>query len=136
MRAEHWRLNAEVEERHWWFVGRRRIMGALVRRLAEPGAGHVVVDVGCGTGGNIGSLADEYGCVGVDPSPEAIELAAGRWPGVRFVCGEAPEALGGAESEAGVVLLMDVLEHVPDDFDLLSRLVAVLRPGAHLLITV
>jgi hypothetical protein len=31
---------------------------------------------------------------------------------------------------------MDVLEHTPDDFDFFSSLLAVTRPGAHLLVTV
>ena len=33
-------------------------------------------------------------------------------------------------------LLMDVLEHVPDDFAFLSELLAASSPGAHFLITV
>src|SRR5206468_1673361 len=37
---------------------------------------------------------------------------------------------------AGLVLLMDVLEHVPDDFGLFSELLSALRPGAFLLVTV
>jgi hypothetical protein len=38
--------------------------------------------------------------------------------------------------KADLLLLTDVLEHVPDDFLLLSRLLAVVRPGAHMLLTV
>ena len=38
--------------------------------------------------------------------------------------------------EARLVLLMDVLEHVPDDFAFLSELLAAATPGTHFLITV
>jgi SAM-dependent methyltransferase len=136
MKAELSRLSAELEDRHWWFVGRRRIMRALVRRVVEPSRSRLVVDVGCGTGGNVAALASEYECVGIDPSSAAIELAAARFAAVRFVCGHAPEGLGEAAQRANMVLLMDVLEHVSDDFHLLSSVVAELAPGAHVLLTV
>ena len=38
--------------------------------------------------------------------------------------------------DARLVLLMDVLEHVPDDFKFLSELLAASAPGAEFLVTV
>jgi SAM-dependent methyltransferase len=94
------------------------------------------VDVGCGTGANIASLADAYECHGIDPSAEGIRLAQSRVPAVQFTCGFAPDAFGPAERTADVMLAMDVMEHVPDDFALASSLLSVLKPGGHLLVTV
>lgn len=136
MQSEQFELHARIEQRHWWFVARRRIMRAILKRAARPDGRTTVVDVGCGTGANIATLADGYRCVGIDTSAEAIELAARRFPDVQFVCGLAPDDLGDAVHEAGVFLLMDVMEHVPDDFELLSSLLAVAKPGTHFLITV
>lgn len=136
MKPELFRLHAEMEERHWWFVGRRRIMQRLVRAILPPGRGATVVDVGCGTGSNLAALSGEYRCIGIDPSPEAIALARSRFPGAHFICGFAPEDLADGARQAQLFLLMDVLEHVADDFALLSRLLAASRPGAHFLITV
>jgi hypothetical protein len=56
------RLHAEIEEKHWWFVARRAIVGGLVRRLVPPDRGHVVLDLGCGTGANLGALRHDYDC--------------------------------------------------------------------------
>ena len=50
------------------------------------------------------------------PRREAIRLAAGRFPQVRFIHGLAPRDLGAIMDRARLVLLTDVLEHVPDDF--------------------
>jgi SAM-dependent methyltransferase len=136
LRAELFRLHAEIEERHWWFVGRRRILQRVVHTLLPPDPRATVVDVGCGTGANLAALSRDYRCVGIDTSPEAIALARSRFPGVEFVCGAAPEDLGSVAGEADLFLLMDVLEHVEDDFALLSRLLAASRPGAQFLITV
>jgi dolichyl-phosphate beta-glucosyltransferase len=136
MQSAQFQLHARVEDSHWWFAGRRRIMRELIRQVL-PAPGHpTVVDVGCGTGANIAAMAGDYTCVGIDPSREAIELARSRFPGTRFVCGRAPDDLGGVMPEARLVLLMDVLEHVPDDFAFLSELLAASTPGTHFLITV
>jgi SAM-dependent methyltransferase len=136
MNAAQLELNARVEDQHWWFLARRQIMRSLVDTVLTPGASQLIVDVGCGTGGNIGALSDAYRCVGIDTSEVAISLARARFPQVRFHCGLAPEDLGPSAGEASLYLLMDVLEHVPDDFHLLSSLFESSRPGTHFLITV
>jgi len=136
MKKELFELHDAVEDTHWWFVGRRRIIQRLVRAALPPSKDSVVVDVGCGTGANIAALAADYSCVGIDPTPEAVEFAARRFPGVRFICGYAPEDLGDVASQASMYLLNDVLEHVPDDFAMLSELLAESAPGTQFLITV
>ena len=90
MQSAQFQLHAQVEDSHWWFAGRRRIMGDLVRQIVPPGQRQTVVNVGCGTGANLASMASEYTCVGIDTSREAIELARSRFPGTRFVSGRAP----------------------------------------------
>ena len=136
MRSAQFQLHAQVEDSHWWFVGRRRIMRDLVRQVLPASEQSLVVDVGCGTGANLAALASEYPCVGIDPSVEAIALARSRFPGVRFLRGHAPDDLGRVMAEARLILLMDVLEHVPDDYAFLSELLAAAAPGTYVLVTV
>ncbi len=136
MQTEQFQLHADIEERHWWFVGRRQIMRRLAVAVVAPSQDATVIDVGCGTGGNIGCLADQYRCVGIDTSAEAIDRARPRFPKVHFLQGRAPADLGPLVDQARLILLMDVLEHVSDDFALLAELLAAAAPGAHLLITV
>ena len=136
MQTEQFQLHAEIEQRHWWFVARRQIVRRLVESVLPPGADHTVIDVGCGTGANIASLADSYRTIGIDTSAEAIELARQRFPQVEFHCGYAPRDLGDRFADADLVMLNDVLEHVPDDFELLSSLLSAAKPGAYFLITV
>lgn len=136
MKSAQFAVHAAIEERHWWFLARRRIVAALVHRITPPSSRELLVDVGCGTGGNLAAFAQDYACLGIDPSADAIQLASRRFPQARFVCGSDLGALGEAHGQASVFLLMDVLEHVLDDFWLLSTLLAGARPGAHVLITV
>jgi SAM-dependent methyltransferase len=136
MQAEQFQLHAQIEESHWWFVARRQIMRRLVERLVPPSLEKTVVDVGCGTGGNIAALADAYRCVGIDTSAEAIDLAQQRFPQVQFHCGFAPGGLGQDMGRANIVLMMDVLEHVENDVDLLTSVVDAATPGTYFLLTV
>lgn len=136
MRPELYALHADIEERHWWFVGRRQIMRALVEQLLPPGRSKVVADVGCGTGSNIASLSDGYSCIGVDTADAAITLARRRFPSVDFRLGLAPAILGDDARRADLFLMMDVLEHIEDDFLALSSLLAASRPGALFYLTV
>ena len=136
MQSDQFQLHAEIEERHWWFRGRRSIVRRLLAEIARPGTGRRIVDVGCGTGANIASLTDAYMCHGIDPSAEGIDLARKRFPAVHFTCGLAPDAFGPEERDADVLLAMDVMEHVPDDFAFVSGLLGPLKPGGHLLVTV
>ena len=92
--------------------------GRSSSRLLPPSPEATVIDVGCGTGANLASLAADYRCIGIDTSPEAIRLARKRFPGVHFIHGFAPADLGRLIDDARLVLMMDVLEHVPDDFRL------------------
>ena len=135
MQSDQYQLHADVEDRHWWFLGRREIVGRLLHRLIPPSVPATVIDVGCGTGGNIAHFAQDYTCIGIDPSEEAIRLARNRYPDVRFILGSGVE-IDACDDRTRVFLLMDVLEHVPDDAGFLSALVNRLRPGDHLLLTV
>jgi SAM-dependent methyltransferase len=136
MQVEQFQLHAEIEQRHWWFVARRRIVRALVEQLLPAKQEHRIIDVGCGTGANVAALADGYQCLGIDTSSDAIALAQQRFPQVRFECGFAPADVLGDFAKADLVMLNDVLEHVPNDYELLAQLVEAAKPGAYFLITV
>ena len=136
MQPEQFQLHSEIEETHWWFVARRRIMRRLVHRVLPPSPETTIVDLGCGTGANIAALADEYRCIGIDTSDEAINLAAARYSNVEFRAGREPEDLGPWMREARLVMMMDVLEHVSDDIDFFSRIFSATGDGAYFLLTV
>src|SRR5437763_14103172 len=74
---DYYRRLREVEERHWWEVGMRRVALALLGdRLQAPGAR--VLDAGCGAGGFLRFVheqAPDAHLAGNDVSAEAVELA-------------------------------------------------------------
>jgi SAM-dependent methyltransferase len=136
MQTEQFELHADIEERHWWFVARRKILSSLVESVLPVSRATTIIDVGCGTGANLAGLADRYDCVGIDSSSHGIRLARARFPQVRFIHGFAPRDLNGIIERASLIMLTDVLEHVADDFALFSELLAAARPGTYFLLTV
>ncbi len=44
---------AELEDRHWWFAARRRILTEVLARLVALPAAPRLLEAGCGTGGNL-----------------------------------------------------------------------------------
>ena len=136
METELFDLHADIETTHWWFVGRRRIVNCLLSAAIPQQARQTVVDIGCGTGGNVAALDGWKHRVGVDVSSSAIAAAQSNYPEITFKQGEAPRDLSETELDADLFALMDVLEHVEDDESLLSEVVLQAKSGAHLLITV
>ena len=126
---------ADTEASYWWFAGRREILRRLVDALLPARPGRTVLDIGCGVGSTLTAFHPDFACVGFDPSPDAIEFARERHPQFELHVGGSAEAEARVPA-ADVVLLNDVIEHVPDDRALLAGVVAAMRPGALLVITV
>ena len=120
----------DTEDRHWWFVGRRRLVTGLLERA---GAGGRILDLGCGTGGVLQHLGPFGDAIGLDPAVEAAQYCRRR--DVPMVVGSGLE-LPFADASFDAVLALDVIEHVRDDVALLQEAQRVLRPGGVLLVTV
>jgi len=107
--------HAALEQVHWWFVGRRSVVSAVIDEVMKPSPDKLIVDVGCGTGGTVAHLAGRYRCIGFDSSK--IGIAAGKrlYPNVDMRLMDSIHDLRTVSSEADLYLLMDVLEHIEDD---------------------
>jgi len=124
----------ELEERHWWFVGRRRVVLGVLEKHLPPGRRLDVLDAGCGGGATLESLRSRYGsAVGVELAEEAVEYARER--GRNVIQGSITD-LPFADESFDLALALDVVEHVPDDGAALGEMFRVLRPGGALLVTV
>jgi SAM-dependent methyltransferase len=137
MDASMYRDFAELHEaRHWWFVGRRRILAALISSWLPPGRDLRILDIGCGTGGMI-PLLSEYGRVtGIDPAEAAIRYSKQRYDVTAELLRMDFPAEVPASRDFDLVTLFDVLEHLDDDALALARAGSLLRGGGLLLVTV
>src|SRR5262245_45868842 len=137
MDASMYREFAEVfEARHWWFVGRRRILASLMADWLPARSDLRILDIGCGTGGMI-PLLSEYGRVtGIDPAEAAIRYSRQRHDcAAELIQMDFPRQVPAAGS-FDLVTLFDVLEHLDDDAVALARAFSLLRRGGTLVVTV
>lgn len=95
--------------------------------LARPLA---LLDVGCGLGAFLGSLAErpDYDLAGTDLSEYAIGENRKHWPKVDFRVASATDRPF-ADDSFDVVTAFDVIEHVPDLPGVARAVTAMLRPG-------
>lgn len=125
----------ELEERHWWFVVRRRMVLETVRRWA-PADTSRILEVGCGTGATLRDLSaifPDARVSGVEPVEEAARAAS------RKGCDVTVGAFEGLPAEPGSVdlfLTLDVLEHLDDDVAGLKEAALAMRQGGRIIATV
>jgi len=122
------------EDRHWWFVARRMIIGKILSCYLPDKKERKILEVGCGTGGNL-ELLSAYGNVyAVELDEEAIVLAE-----KRGFCDVAKGSLpNDIPFECGfdLICMLDVLEHIDDDFEALEAVRKKLHLGGKILVTV
>jgi ubiquinone/menaquinone biosynthesis C-methylase UbiE len=134
MRAEEYEKMFCLEDRHWWFAGKRRLARTLLDDL-PPRPGRKILDVGCGTGGMFQVLNDYGSLVGLDASDLAIGFARRRQSAHLLRAALPRLPLGTASFD--LVTAFDVLYHrqVGDDQLALREIARVLKPGGHLLLS-
>ena len=126
-----------VEDRHFWFRARRRVIGALARRAVAPFPGPVrVLELGCGNGGVLRTL--QLACpgatvIGMDLYAEGLRRARQR-SDCPLVQGDVYQAPFGGTFE--LIGMFDVLEHLPGEQSVLQVVRGLLAPGGALLLTV
>jgi SAM-dependent methyltransferase len=125
-----------VEQDHWWFQARRKIVWSLVERYLSPIDRRLnVCELGCGTGGNLAAIARDHDVVGVECSPHAL-IHARRRLGHRVLGGSLPDDIDLPPKSFDVVLLTDVLEHIEEDARSAQTAMRLLRPGGIVVATV
>src|SRR5262249_41192085 len=123
---------AEIEDTHWWFVYRRKLIGNLLERSGGV-AGELALDIGGGTGGHL-TVLNKYcaNVFGIDLSKYAMALAHRKYPRETFLEGDINE-LRSLYKPAAFDLISDfsVLNHqwVKSDLQSMRDVHYVLRPG-------
>ncbi len=128
---------AAIEDRHFWFRARNRVIAAVAARLvARLASGFRVLEVGCGAGNVLRVL--ETTCrggllTGMDLFGEGLAHARRRTR-----CPLVAADLRRPPFRCGFDLIgaFDVIEHLEDDREALADLRRLLNPGGRLLVTV
>lgn len=135
--AGYFEVLARVEDRHFWFQARNRLIHALAAQLIQVAAApRRVLEVGCGNGNVLRwlrSACSESCVIGLDLFPEGLSLAKAR-TGASVVSADIFR-LPFRES-FNLVGIFDVLEHLDEDGAALAAVGSIMPAGGQLMITV
>lgn len=125
-----YRQHRALEEAHWWFVGMRAIYRKQLGSLGLPARSRIL-DIGCGTGGNLDLLSTFGSTWAVDMSLTAAAFVRERGFGRISVASATDLPFG--DGSFDLVTAFGVIEHVENDERMLREMLRVTRPGGHTL---
>ncbi|MFI4973882.1 MAG: class I SAM-dependent methyltransferase [Caulobacterales bacterium] len=123
-----------IEADHWWFRGRRKIIGGLIGELPLPRPARIA-EVGSGTGGNLPMLAQFGEVTGMEPDADSRAYAQEK-TGRPVKAGFLPADLPFETESLDLAAAFDVIEHVDEDAASVAALAGLLKPGGFLATTV
>lgn len=133
MKSEDYAYLYALEEDFWWFTGMREITATLLDPICPVGQDRLILDAGCGTGGNLVWLKRYAGTgtvVGIDLVADALGFCRQR-PDQHLAQASATDLPFASES-FDLVTSFDVWEQLPgeeSDYRAMREMHRVLRPN-------
>jgi SAM-dependent methyltransferase len=126
---------AELDERHWWYRARRRIIADLIRREAALPDDARILEIGCGTGHNL-SMLSGFGHVDALELDDEVRALSEKRFGRKIMSSPLPELTEVADAHYDLIGAFDVIEHVDDDHAALASIATKLKRGGRFIMTV
>ena len=127
-------IENKVESFHWWFVVRRKLLKSILSSISVP-LNSLAIDIGCGAGSNLKALASSgLNPVGLDQSTYVLSLIRAK-TGFPLLAGDL-NRLPIKTNSVGLIIAMDILEHLENDENGIGELYRALAKGGVLILTV
>ena len=124
------------ENTHWWFTARRKIVQSIISDIDFINKEKIsILDIGCGTGGNLPMLSTFGNVTGLEMDYEAVKMSKEKGIG-EIVHGSIPGNFE-TSNKYNIITLLDVLEHIENDKQALIDIKKyLLKVDSRLIITV
>ena len=131
------------EKNHFWYQARRNILWSILNKgeneieaSTESRKIKSIIEIGCGAGINLRGLSKEYTCIGIEPDPFLAKRAQENNEGMNIYKDGLPSDFHYLNRKFDYILLLDVLEHINDDYAALRSLSPVLAKHGKIIINV
>lgn len=123
----------ELYDSHWWWRARESFILKALRDLEPQGSWGRILDVGCGDGLFFEALSSFGQVEGIEPDPKALTSGCS-WRDRIYV--QPFDRAFRSEKAYGLVLMLDVLEHLQNPHEALEVAFSLLEPGGMIVLTV
>jgi SAM-dependent methyltransferase len=135
MHPEEYAKLEAIEDRHWFYMGKRHIVFDCLRKSRALQRQALLVDCGAGTGRFVREARAVCEAIAVDDHEESLAIAR-RQLGEAAVRRGSCVALPFTDDAADIVTALDVIEHVEADADAVQEMTRILKPGGVMVVTV
>ena len=134
MKKEEFDQMNKMEEEYWWHKGRRLALSKILQKYYSKSVdSFLILDFGCGTGGNFKFLSEFGKVYGVDNSKDAIDYCKSKNQLAKLIDGQ---NIPFQKNSIDLITVFDVLEHIDDDCAIIRECHRVLKSKKNVLITV
>lgn len=133
MRADYGQRYRELYTRHWWWRAREAAILDMLRNQVPPQGWKRILDVGCGDGLFFERLSEFGEVEGIEVASDLVNphlVRSGRVHIGAFDRSFQPH------KRYSLILMLDVLEHLPDPKEALQHALTLLEPDGTLFLTV
>ena len=114
MQKELYKELEVFEQKHWWFLGRKKIVLYFIELFFKDRRDLKICDLGCGTGEFLKDLNNYGEALGVDSSEDVFKLCdESVRPKIRK--GQIPDFIPFDNDSFDLITMLDVAEHLNDD---------------------
>jgi 2-polyprenyl-3-methyl-5-hydroxy-6-metoxy-1,4-benzoquinol methylase len=135
MNIEMYRLFFQVQQKHWWFVTRKKVVLAAIDSYVDKNIKLKILDIGCGSGVMLTALEKLGQTFGMDMSDEAITFSKEIFNG-NVEKGFLPDQLPYEPDFFNLITALDVIEHIDQDVESLQAIYSLLNSEGKAIITV
>lgn len=137
MDLKTYEIVSKAEKHHWWFNGRRLIISNIIEKY-KSNENEKILDVGCGTGGNLTFLKQFGNVTSLEMSEEAISYFRLTNPHETVYQGYLPNSFPKElkKEKFTFITMFDVLEHIEEESESLQVIKNKLAKDGVLLCTV
>lgn len=134
MELTEYELMRDVQSRHWWWLGREKLLKTMIDKYIVENKGILTIaDIGSGFGANIPFLSEYGNVVALEADDECINHIKQTYSNTVAVKWMSPKPI---DMKFDLMLMADVLEHIEDDKSAMSWIADHLLPGGYAIITV